>query len=418
MAQRSTRTAPAVRPPEPLRLLYLINGLGTGGAERSLAELLPFYLANRIEPTIVCLYRRKEGVEDSLRSLGYEIRYLPAGRLPGKILALRRSLRAERPDLIHTTLFESNLIGRLAAAGTGIPLLTSLVNTPYDPIRLQDPNINRLGISIVKSVDRWTGHFLTTHFHALTHAVKEAAVQTLHIPPERITVIGRGRAPERLGTPSAERRAQARRHLGLRAEDEVILTVGRQEYQKGQRFLLEAMRLLVPTRPHLQLLISGRTGHATSELQELHESSGLGERVRFLGHREDVPDLLAAADIFAFPSLFEGFGGALIEAMALGLPIVASDLPTLREVVEPDGSGVLVEPASPPALAAAITRLLDDPELARALGSRGMEIFHERFTVERSAMQMIELYRLAGQRFGTRREDGSPRPAMAEAERA
>lgn len=420
MAELATRTAPAATPPEPLRLFYLINGLGTGGAERSLAELLPFYLANRIEPVIVCLYRRREGVEGTVRSLGYEIRYLPAGRLPRKIRALRRSLRAERPDLIHTTLFESNLIGRLAAAGTGIPLLTSLVNTPYDPVRLQDPNINRLGISAVKSVDRWTGHLLTSHFHALTEAVKDAAIQVLHIPPERITVIGRGRAPERLGSPGEARRQAARLRLGLGADDEVILTVGRQEYQKGQRFLLEAMRLLIPARPRVRLLISGRAGHATSELQALHEALGLGERVRFLGHREDVPDLLAAADIFAFPSLFEGFGGALIEAMALGLPIVASDLPTLREVVEPDGSGLLVERASPTALAAAIMRLLDEPQLARALGGRGMEIFHERFTVERSATRMIELYRrLAGQPARARAPAvGLLHPSAAEVEPA
>ena len=114
--------------------------------------------------------------------------------------------------------------------------------------------------------------------------------------------------------------------------------------------------------------------------------------MRFLGHRDDAPEVLAAADVFVFPSLYEGLGGALIEAMALGLPIVASDLPAIREVVEPGSNALLVEPGSPADLADAIVALADDPERRRRMGARSRAIFEDRFTLERSARRMLDLF--------------------------
>jgi glycosyltransferase involved in cell wall biosynthesis len=118
----------------------------------------------------------------------------------------------------------------------------------------------------------------------------------------------------------------------------------------------------------------------------------LAERVHVVGHRQDVPDLLAGADIFAFPSLYEGLGGVVIEAMALGLPIVASDIPAVREVVEPGGNALLTRPGSAPGLAEALAQLLDDRNRAAAFAKRGRSIFLERFTLERSTANMLQLY--------------------------
>ena len=116
-------------------------------------------------------------------------------------------------------------------------------------------------------------------------------------------------------------------------------------------------------------------------------------RVRFLGHRSDVPELLAAADLFVFPSLFEGLPGAVIEAMALALPVVAADIPAVREVVEPGGSAVLVPTRDSAALAEALGSLLEDAERRESFGRRGREIFEERFTLAQSAEKMISFYR-------------------------
>lgn len=375
------------------RVLYLINSLGGGGAERSLVELLPHYSAAGIEPVVACFRHREEGVEEEVRGLSIDLRYFSEGGVMTWAYRLRNLLRTEPFDLVHTTLFESDLAGRVAAAGLTVPVLTSLVNTSYAKVRLSDPNVTRQGLWAARMIDGWTARNLTTHFHAITHAVKDASVSALGIAPERVTVIERGRDPSRLGSPSAERRSRARRALGLNDDEEIILTVGRQEFQKGQKYLLEAYARLVRRRPKTKLLLVGRNGNASTDLERLHSELELQDRVRFLGYRDDVSEVLAGSDLFVFPSLYEGQGGALVEAMALGLPVIATDLPSTREVVEENGNALLVPVQSSHGLAEAMERLLEDPARMSAFGRRSSEIFHTRFTLERSASRMVELYR-------------------------
>jgi len=172
----------------------------------------------------------------------------------------------------------------------------------------------------------------------------------------------------------------------------VIVTVGRQEFQKGQVHLVGAFDLLARIRPHAELLIVGRNGNHSAQLEARVRESPYRERVRTLGHRDDVPDILAGADLFVLPSIYEGFPGAAIEAMALGMPVVASNLPTLREVVDDGRSGLLVPPCDHAQLAEAMSGVLDDPNLARRLGDRGRDLFLTRLTAEQSHRRMIELY--------------------------
>src|SRR5262249_20800604 len=148
-------------------------------------------------------------------------------------------IRGERPDIVHTTLLEVTLLARVANIGMGIPLLTSLVNTPYATNRGHDPNVQRGRLRVVQAVDGITARHLGGHFHAITGAVKDAAVASLGIAPPRITVVHRGRDPERLGQPSPARREAARAALGLGGAD-IVLAVGRQEYLKGHVHLLRA----------------------------------------------------------------------------------------------------------------------------------------------------------------------------------
>jgi glycosyltransferase involved in cell wall biosynthesis len=258
-------------------------------------------------------------------------------------------------------------------------------------VRLGDPNVNRLGLAATRAVDGWTARHLCDHFHAITEAVKQAAVRDLGIAAERITVIPRGRDPRRLGRPSPARKLRARTALQLPPGGPVLVTAGRQEFQKGQRFLIDAMAHLGAAHPHAVLLLAGREGNASTELRAAAERIGLNGRVRMLGHREDVPDVLAAADLFVFPSLYEGLGGALIEAMALGLPIVASDLPAIREVVEEGGNAMLVPPGSSGSIAKAVDALLSDPETAASMSRESRRIFLERFTLAHHAEAMTRL---------------------------
>jgi glycosyltransferase involved in cell wall biosynthesis len=381
-----------------LRVALLINGLGAGGAERSTAEMLPYLVEAGIEPIVICLYHRSEGVEESVIARGFDVRFIRERRIPGRVRAVRRVLSRDAPDLLHTVHFESDLIGRLAAVGTSIPVMSSLVNTSYSDVRLRDPRVRPWKLRVVRTVDGWTGRHLTDHFHAISNPVKQASAKALRVSPQRVTVVERGRESARLGVRNTDRAVEARRQLGLGADDEVIVNVARQEYQKGQRFLLEASALLLKTRPRLRVLIAGRTGNVTPELQRAKASLGLDDQVEFLGHRDDIPTLLSAADVFAFPSLYEGLGGALLEALALEAPIVASDLPVIRDFIQNEESGLLVPPESPTALAEAIARLLEDQQLARSMARRGREIFESRFTIDRSVEGMVDLYKRIGRR--------------------
>ncbi|MGH7559293.1 MAG: glycosyltransferase [Gemmatimonadota bacterium] len=400
---RGTSRAPTRSDPTRPRILHLINSLGAGGAERSLSELLPIYAAAGIDSVITCLKTSHEGFQGLVEAGSFDLRFVGARSLPRAVLELRDWIRAEPVDLIHTTLFESDIAGRLAAVNSGIPVLTSLVNTSYAPSRRLDPNVRRGRLWVTRLADALTARYLTSHFHAITQAVKDSAVHSLYIPPQRITVVERGRDPARLGERTPERTRRARRNLGLAGDDEVIVAVGRQEFQKGHRYLLQAMARLVPLRPRLRLLVAGRAGHATDELHRLHRELSLADHVRFLGHRDDVPEILAAADLFVFPSIYEGLGGALIEAMGLGLPVVATRIPSTREVVEERVNALLVAPGASNDLAEAILALLNDPERSQAFGRHSARIFAERFTLERSARRMIDLYETIIARRSSRR---------------
>ena len=383
---------PTAGPPSPISVLFVIDGLWVGGAERSLAELLPALTERGIHPTVACFRHREEGVEHEVLDQGITVRFLDVDGYRRQIVALRRLLRELRPRIVHSTLFRSNLVTRLAAIGLPVLVVSSLTNTMYSRARAADPNVKRWRALILKLIDRLTGRTLVDHFHAVSEAARDEAEQVLGIPRAKITVARRGRDPRRLGEPSEARRVRVRQQLGIGPSADVLLNFGRHEYQKAQDDLLEAMAILATRRPSTVLLIAGRSGHATPRLHEIHRQHGLGDRVVFLGHRDDIGDLLCAADVFVFPSLYEGLPGSLIEAMAMGVPIVCSDILPNREVVEKGRTALIVAPRSPEDLARIVEGLLRDPERRAAMGVEAREEFMARYTIGRSAEQLSALF--------------------------
>lgn len=373
------------------KYLFVINSFGAGGAERSLLELLPEFVGNGITPIIACLSYQDIGFEEEVREAGFDVRFMPEGGRTTKIMALRRLIKDERPNLIYTSLFEADLAGRVASYGLSVPVMTCLVNTAYDPARLEDPNLKTSKLKFVQAIDGFTARHLTDHFHAISDAVKDSTVETMRVQPDKITVVKRGRDVDRLGRASAERRERSRRMLELDEASPVAVTVGRQEYQKGQRYLIEAFAGVVKEIPQARLLIVGRQGHFTERLHAKVDELDMGDAITFLGHRADVPEILAASDVFVFPSLYEGLGGALIEAIALSLPVVASDIPALREVVSEGENAILVAPRDVAGLEKAIVKLLGDDDLRLRYGQRSRELFEAEFKVEDASRSLMKL---------------------------
>jgi hypothetical protein len=140
-----------------VRVVLVVNSLGAGGTERSTAVLLPRLRDLGVDASVVALTHRDEGDEQTVRDLGFPVEILPGGPLPVRVRTLRARLLARRPDVVHTAIFDADLIGRLAAAGTGIPVLASLVNTPYAPARLDDPNVAAWKLRVLREIDGFTG---------------------------------------------------------------------------------------------------------------------------------------------------------------------------------------------------------------------------------------------------------------------
>jgi len=388
-----------------VRVLVVVNSLGSGGTERSTAVLLPRLVGLGIEPVVAVLTRRAIGDEGRVRAAGIPVVQLSGASLAAQARSLRELVRDAAPALVHTAIYEADLVGRLGAAGTGVPVLSSLVNTPYDRARLVDPNVRWPKLQAVRAVDAATAHLLTTHFHAVSEGVARHAVRALRIPRRRITVVERGRDPDELGRRTPERRGAARAALGLADDDQLVLTAGRQEYQKGHSDLVEALALLARRRPRLRVAIAGREGNASRALHDAIDRTGTAERVLVLGYRDDVAELLCAADLFVLPSIYEGTAGAILEAWALETPVVATRVTGLEGIVTDRRDAWLVAPRSPAALATAIDRVLADPGTARRLAVAGRASFVGRFGLDRSAARMAGLYRqVAAGTWATGRE--------------
>lgn len=373
-----------------IRVLYFINGLGTGGAERSLAELLRPLKGRGIDVTMACLYERSEGVQGQVTP-SFDVRLLRE-RLWQRYRDARRLIGDVSPHIIHTTIFESDLLGRLSAIGTDVPVVTSIVNTSYsrDAAKAQE-NIPAWKLQGARLIDGFSARHLNIGFHAITDVAKDEAVRSLRIEESRIEVIPRGRDRAQLGAPSSERREQTRRSLGLAHRQPLLLSVGRREHQKGQVFAVQALAQLRSGFEDAILLIAGREGAASDELARLVDELELSEAVRFLGHRDDVPDLMVAADVLVFPSRYEGLGGTVIEAMALRLPVVASDIPVLREVAR--DAALFAPVGAPEILAAHVSVVLTDAELTMRMRTTGEARFVAAFQIDTVADQMADFYR-------------------------
>ena len=312
-----------------MHVLHVIDSLHGGGAETSLLEVIPGLRTRGVRTSIVTLLPDDGSLDGRLDSLGLERIRLARRKPLNMTLDLRNMIRSESPDLIHTTLFFSNLAGRLAARSLRTPVITTLANQEYGP---EHRDNSRYGSWIVRAA--YAGELLTTplttHFHAVSASVAQVMSRRLRIPQDRIQVVYRGRDPARLGAPTLDRRLRTRAALCIDPTTPVVLSVARLDRQKGVDTTIDAFRRLLHRLPDAVLLIAGRPGNASRVAQAKAQGC---PGIRFLGHRTDVPELMCAADVLSFPSRWEGLGGTLVEAMALRLSIVASNIPPLVETL-------------------------------------------------------------------------------------
>lgn len=371
-----------------MRILYVIDSLVPGGTERSLAAMAPSLVAAGVNLHVVPLLDRP-GVQADLVAAGAELHpAVGAVRRPA-VGALRRLIGRVSPDLVHTSLFEADVAGRVAARLVGTPVVTSLVGTGF-PVPDGASPAMRARFAAAAAVDLATAR-LAVRFHAVSAEAADYGRRRLRVPADRIEVIHRGRDLDELGRRSAERRHGVRRTLGLDDGVPVVLAVARHDPRKGLEVLIAAWPAVASAVPGAVLLVAGRDGPASAALRRSIDDLGRPGEVTLLGHRDDVADLLAAADVLAFPSRAEGLPGTLLEALALELPIVAADIGPVREVLGAHHPVRLVPVGDAGALGAAVAASLRQPPPADLLAA-GRALVERSFTVGASATRMAAFY--------------------------
>jgi len=298
---------------------------------------------------------------------------------------LTRLFRRHPPDIVHTHLLYANFYGRLAAILARVPAIVTTLHS----VEYSHWSYDRLRFKIRKIIDMAIGRLFNNGFIAVSRAVRDDYIR--HCGFKNIVVIHNYLDPGTVQSLPSESIAAVRREFGCGEDAFVLLHVGRLAWEKGQRTLLLAMPEILKAVPRARLVIVG-DGPEEESLGAMARSLGLKDVVIFAGRRRDLPPLLGMSDVFLFPSISEGLGIALLEAMAAGLPVVASRVEGIIEVVQHESNGFLVPPDDPSALAAAVIRLSADPDLRRTLGRGARYTVEQQFSVATGLANLEAFY--------------------------
>lgn len=375
-----------------MRVIYLIDSLAPGGAERSLVDMTPHIIQRGVEVGIVVLHAR-EGLTEEVRAAGASVDALAGSNRVTWVRQAVTLIKSRRPDLVHTTLFDADLVGRTAARLAGVRVVSSLVSTSYGTEHREEITQRPLKVRGAQLADIITSRAVC-RFRAVSQVVKDASVERLRLNPDLVEVIPGGRDPTRLGRATAVRRSAARASLAL-GNEPLVLAVGRQEPAKGLDLLLRAVPALQAAYPDVRVIVAGQSGRSSAELASIINDLDLGGSVRLLGHRDDIAELFCAADVFVLPSRREGMPGAVVEAMALEVPVVASDIAPVREALGDPSLAELFIPGDIAGLAKAVTRALEEPAVGRQRASRARERFTTQHGVAGVAGQIAAFYQAA-----------------------
>lgn len=393
-------TAPRVRDAsaKPLHVAHLIEALGPGGAERLLYTNLKHFDPARVRSTVLTLYSHATHWREPIRGLGVEVVNLDCRGtrdLPGAVARLRAWLRRERPDLLHTHLWGANVVGRVAGRLSGVPVVSSVHNPDYEPEAANDGSeVSPLKRRAIRGVDRWTARRCCDRLIAVSEYVRQSTLRHLGLPPGTVELLYNPFDADEFGAPRGRARGEVLRELGLPADALMLLNVARVSPQKGQLYAVRALAAVREKFPQARLVLAGALTDEewVARLEGEVRALGLEGFVHVLGPRRDVPDLLRACDLFVFPSLHEGLGIALIEAMAAGCACVATETGPLPEVVRHGVDGWLTAPGDADGLAGAVCALLADPARRGALGRAAQKSAQARFEPQAAADKLAAIY--------------------------
>lgn len=358
----------------PDTVLHVVDGLGLSGKTRNLVSLVSQLDRRRYAPVVCRLDPEWSQLVGQLEAAGVPLYTIAckAGVSPGMVLRLARLAWRVKAGIVHCYNPRPMLYGGLAARALGIRAVVGSLSAfacqmsdrsyrflpqPLATVSRRNVYRNRLAASTMR--------FLV----AVSSSLGRRFCQSSSVPLDKLRVISYGTDLRAVDRVTVERVSELRQQLCFRSDDIVIGSVGRLVEQKDYATQLRAFAFAAARVPGLRMVIAG-DGPLRSSLEDLTRDLGIADRVRFLGNWNDVPALLRSVDFFALASKFEPFGVALLEAKAAGLPIVATAVNEIPEIVQDGESGLLAVPENASSMAGLFVRLAEDRALRSRFGAR------------------------------------------------
>jgi glycosyltransferase involved in cell wall biosynthesis len=368
------------------RILFVIDGMEFGGGERGFAQIINGLPESRYETFLA---------SGSQETFYHAVSHSPVQRYPvdfsnrcnpSVLIDLIRIIRNDRIDIVHGQGARADFYARLAS---GFSRKTMYVSTIQMPVEGYD--VGPMKRLLYKSLDRFSEKFVD-YFLVVSSVLAQAMIQGHGIPQGKVVKIYNGIETDYYKPHDQEEgRRRVRQEYSVNDSEVLIGSLGRLVWQKGFEYFIHAMPILIRDLPEAKFLIVGE-GPLRQELEGQTRSLGIQDRLVFTGHRNDIRDMMAAMDIIVIPSLLEGFPMITLEAMAMEKPIVTTSIDGIMEQIRDGMEGLLIAPKSPPALAQAVKRLVDNPDYARSLGINARAKVVRDFSVHKMIAETIKVY--------------------------
>ena len=368
-----------------LRVALFIDTTEFAGTERYILDLGCALSDLGVSAMIAC--PTSSPLADRARTEGLKVIPIPNAGLINRpaVKMLAEMFRSGQLDIVHANNGRTSLASALAVrqARKGRFVATQHF---LDPEHAGHTGVKS---AIFHAAHKWVSRYMA-HCVAISEAARAGVLRRGEAPEQKVTTILNGIRP--LNPQKITPPALTRKELGIPPGTPLIVCAARLEREKDVQSLIAAMAEVKATLPEVRCVVAGQGAQWDMLTAQILEA-GLQGTMQLLGFRKDAQALIQASDIFVLPSLAEPFGLVILEAMSLGRPVIATDAGGPREIVEQGVTGLLVPPSNPPALAAAIRKLLSDRQSTEAMGRRGQERFQAHFTAARMAQDMLAMYR-------------------------
>lgn len=366
-----------------IKILYLTTSSIISGAEQVILSQVKG-INRKIIDIEVCTLSSKGELHDELDKLevkNYNLDLKNWLYMPIAVYRLYRLLKKERYDILNTLLFHASVIGICIGKIAKVPYI--IESRQYADF------MYKYNFKLKQIIDRMVSQKVD-HIIACSNAAKEIITNHERVDTRKITVIYNGTSINKFKLQSIKQREQIRKTLGI--EDKIVLSfTARLRPAKGHKYLLEAISIIKNQYPRVVLLLIG-DGVLRYELDTLTRQLNIESNVRFLGQRTDIPDLLSVTDIYVHSSVEEGFGIAIIEAMAAGLPVVATNVGGIPEIITNNINGILVPSENPQAFVDSISYLIEHPKNRKILAEKGKQHVETTFTDDVMIKKYMEVY--------------------------